>query len=390
MKRGQQAITNAGGAAGVVAVIAGFIVLYVLLVNPEARNELLGETTTTNVSELTEVSGDLLLLENPGTVFEAAATSFEHRINSFNLYTTASDSIIKSVESAYISTSRSSAETKKVILALADPTNTKNTMLSFNVKEHRGRLIILVNDKEVFNGEVSGFQQVKLDGLGSENLIELKASSIGWLSFTPNYYEIADVKITGTVTDISASEAINNFYLDPQEAANLKTAYLIYVVDCKKPAGKISIYLNNDLIESKAPDCGSPSKTTLDIKSLTAGKNTLKFIGEGNTFMVDQVAVKTELKEPIFPVYYFEVNSTQFKDITSKNKTCELTMKFVDDSSVKRAQLNINSHIAEVDTTKADYTKTLDAWLKSGNNYVRIVPERTVQIVELRVELKKK
>jgi hypothetical protein len=63
-------------------------------------------------------------------------------------------------------------------------------------------------------------------------------------------------------------------------------------------------------------------------------------------------------------------------------------MKFIDDKEVKRAELNINGHKTMLDTTEDEYTKNIDAWLEKGNNYLRIKPKRTLQIVEVRIELK--
>ncbi len=370
-----------------IAIIAGFIILYILLISPEDREALLGINDTADVSQGEVIDDNVLLKESPGTVYSARQTEFEHQINSFNLYTRSEDAIIKSVDTAYVSASRSSEATKKIIFIVDSPENAKNIVLSFNVADHRGRIIILLNDEEVFNGEVSGFQQVKLDDLEEENLIEIRASKLGWLSFTKNFYELKDIKISGTITDVSSREAINSFYLSEEEASGIKSAYLIYIVECRGVTGKMSVYLNEELIESKVPDCGSPVKITIDPELLAAGKNVIGFLGEKGAYSVYQVAIKTQLKEPIYPTYYFEVSREQLEKVRSGELDSELKMEFVDDGSVKRAELNINGHKAVVDTTDDVYTRNLDSWVEEGSNYVKIVPSRTLQIPELRIEL---
>ena len=88
-KRGQ---SSGAGAAGLVAVIAGLIVLYILFLEPSEREELLdtdsdGNKISDRDSEEAEII-KILLDEEPGRLDYLKDDEFEINIPSFNLYKT--------------------------------------------------------------------------------------------------------------------------------------------------------------------------------------------------------------------------------------------------------------------------------------------------------------
>lgn len=386
-KKGQ---VGTGSAMFLVILITLFIILYILFLPPEERAELLG--IEKNVTE--EVPGEvkpenLLLEERPETIYKVRQDEFIHSINSFSIFTRVEDMVLKDVGSLYVSKSKFSESSKKLILVLDDAENTKNVILSFYVKKHKGRLIVLLNDEEIFNSEVRGSYQIKLENIERENLIEITASDPGIAFWGTNYYELTEVKITGRILNIKNQEAINAFYLNEEEIRLLEKAALNYFVDCNKmDVGLLRIYVNGVLLSSDIPDCGSFEKLVLDKRDLKEGRNEVRFFTEQGYYLIDQAYVKTELEEPLWPVYYFEINSSQWTNISDNTLDPILTMEFVDDKERKVATLNINGYKRGIDTYEATYSRNIEDVVKLGNNYVKIIPETTLYVVELRIELK--
>jgi len=68
----------------------------------------------------------------------------------------------------------------------------------------------------------------------------------------------------------------------------------------------------------------------------------------------------------------------------------KIIVRFLDDTNRKRVDLNINGHTFRIDTTDIEYSKVINDYARKGTNSIEILPvDDNVEIVELRVELKK-
>jgi len=78
---------------------------------------------------------------------------------------------------------------------------------------------------------------------------------------------------------------------------NIEEAYIIYLVDCQGAnLEKIRVSLNNKLISSKMPDCGSLEKTFIEPTDVVAGENELLFSSYNDGYSIDQIFIKIKLK----------------------------------------------------------------------------------------------
>ena len=95
-------------AAAVVLVIAAFILIFIVLIDQEDRDELLGNKNETAVreGEGQEKIG-VLLEEQPGTITTLNRREFEQDIPSFNLIVKNEDKTLKEVDSVFIEKRRS-------------------------------------------------------------------------------------------------------------------------------------------------------------------------------------------------------------------------------------------------------------------------------------------
>ncbi len=382
MKKGQ----SAGNAAILVASVVGLILLYILFLPPDERAELLGENETkaVKVSEPART----LLKENPGTLFKSKQDEFEHKVNSFNLYARNEEAVIKSLDSVYVEAKRGNSKARSVAFSV-DPTRTSNPQLGFDARNHNGRLIIKLNDEEVFNGEAAGQMTIALESLQDDNVLQFSSEEVGFQFWRTNFYEIRDLKVSAVVSNPENLVSTQTFIVGGDEANNVERASVTYFVDCRiREAGVLKVSLNSVLLASSVPDCGSPAKIQVDPSIIARGTNSLRFASDEGTFLVDQVFVRTVLKEPVEPVYFFEVNKTQWRWLQNDTFDAVLRMQFIDDDEEKRAELNINNRKTFMDAEReANFSRNIDSFLVEGNNFIKITPEKTFNLVELTIKL---
>jgi len=388
LKRGQ----GGGGAATLVALIAVFIVFYILFLPPAERNRLLNNKTTTTGENGEDTSGKIILLkESPGTLFKEEQTEFEHTISPFNLAVFNQDVVLKEKDSMYIQAGGSKDQPQMMILVIKDVDNTKNVKISFTVGKHSGKLIIKLNGEEVFNGEIttSNPAPIKLDNLKEENILEFSVSSSGWMFWNVNFYELSNIKITATVTNLENQEAAKQFSIS-YDVEDVKEATLRFIPECRvSNVGRLTIKLNAETISSDVPDCGSPSVIEIDPAILKNGGNTIFFSSAAGSYLVDNILIRTTLREPTYPAYYFLLNESSYGKIANNTRDIFLVIKFAGTEDFWDGTAVINDIKTTFHQRESTYSKDIGSFIREDNNYIRIIPDNTLDVVELRVELRK-
>src|SRR3989338_5730785 len=385
---GKKAQPSGAAAASLVLVVGAFILIFIILLPSEERGEVRGgKESGVSAGGGEELIG-VLLEERPGTVTKLREREFEHSIPSFNLFTEKEDTIIKKVDSVFIESS--GIDSRTIPLYIKD--KTENGRLTFFVNDYDGRLTVLFNDNEIFKGEVNTVMDpLSIGELKEENLIQFSVDSPAkWQFWKNNFYDIRNVQVAATVEKVENKEAVNTFFVSEEEAdvENIEEAFIIYLVDCRvSEVGKLIVLLNNNLLSSKVPDCGSLEKTFIDPVDFVKGKNELRFVSEEGNYLIDQIFVKTKLRKPIFPVYFFDINDTQFERIENNTLNASVILKFIDDGERKNAVIELNSHRISVNTRGGSFSKNIDAFMIEGSNSIRITPEKTLHVLELKVEL---
>ncbi|MBS3119980.1 hypothetical protein J4475_04110 [Candidatus Woesearchaeota archaeon] len=382
---------EAAGAAAFVLVLIGFVVLYILILPPQDREELLfgdieGVPAQPKVQEAAPV---ILLKESPGRVSTFKEDGFDHQIPSFNLFSTVEDQVIKQNAGFVVETTKSKETSKSMVIVFSNPTHVSNAKVSFNVRDHSGRLIITLNGNEVLRGEVTESQPVpiSLENLQGENIVEFTAEDPGWQFWKTNFYELAEVKVTASITDISNRKAVNTFFVEDEESRNIESASLLYVADCiGEGEDRVMVRLNGREISNSVPSCGSPNKIGLAPTDLRAGRNELEFESTGGNYEISHVTVQTKLRKQQLPVYFFTISDAQARNISSNNVNATLFLEFTDGTESKVADVSINGYLIRVDTKGMVYYKRINQFLESGNNFVKIDPKTSLDIVEVRVQ----
>jgi len=383
-------------AAILVAIIAALIVLYILFLPPGEREVLLEGNGSGSADGESEVSGNAtILLESPGRLDYLAEDEIEHTLPSVNLFTTTQAIMLESRSSVYVKNAWFDKSYFNISFPIEDLENTDSVQLVFNVKDASGRLILRLNGYEVFNSEITStnVQPINLPKrhLRDENTIEVLVSGVGWKFWRTNEYMLEDIKITGSYTDVSTRESKVVFQVSNTEKNNLDRVFVKFFPECDiDEVAPLEVFLNNNPIFSSVPDCGMLRTLEISPHYLLSDENVLLFRTAQGRYLIDNLVVKSELRELTYPTYYFEINKSIHDDILEGDLDADLHLLFVDDLEQKKAELIINTHKTGFTTYEKDYSLVLNSYLRQGNNVVEIRPETTLDVIELKVVLEEK
>ncbi len=326
---------TASSAATLVVLIAGFILLYILLLPAEDRQALLQDTYTTpsgtsssstsssstsstNPQTVAQaLSGTPILSESPGRIYYLQESSYEHDLSAVNLYTTTNAAVLFSQDSLYIKNGIFDQSFRNLTFTIDDIDNTDNVLLSFNVGSSQGRLQILLNNQVIYDAEVADGGSVALSLTSSQlsdvNILTFMVSDVGYKFWTTNEYQLDTLQITADVTDVSQQISKTTFTVSDVEKFNLQQARLYFYPDCSpREVGALKISLNNEQIYSSIPDCQQINMVEFSSSVLSAGDNYLIFKAEKGEYLIYSISVKTDLNEQEYPVYYFDVDEDAF------------------------------------------------------------------------------
>lgn len=315
---------NANGSAILIIIITTLIVLYILFLPPGDRAELLGESTggsggggSSGSSTSAPMPSMTLLDENIGRISYVDSDEREHPIPSFRIGTRTDGNVLKEVNSVYVKSSVFDTIIENISFRL-DTEFTSNLKLSFNVGNGAsGRLMVVLNGRQIMNdvmsSQTSQYVSLPVDQLQRYNVLTIGVSSPGWAFWSVNEYQLDTLQITGNVKDLTGAEARQVFILDEEELENLDRALLKFYADCEtSQAGLLKIMVNGRVVFSGYGDCGILNKVELDSRMLDWGENDVMFSTDNGNYLITNVEVVTHLKEPVYPIYYFELDDRYF------------------------------------------------------------------------------
>ena len=175
---------------GLVILIAILIILYMLLIPPEAQRDILEKggledkayiEPAQNSNSLTQTKGTKnILLESPGLVFPDSSKKETIKIPSVNLFSVTSQKIINLVNSLSVSRSLFSNNFQDISFKLDDLENLKGIKLFFNTLNSKGNLIIYLNNNIIFKGLASNEVlplEIPVSNLNNQNILRFEVSS---------------------------------------------------------------------------------------------------------------------------------------------------------------------------------------------------------------------
>ncbi len=384
---------DAGGAANLLIIIALVLVLYILFLPPESREELLEDNVSGSTGSELEELANVLLLETIGTVDYIPSEYDEHDINNIYLSAQTNAEVLDQFNAFIIKRGWFVKKDKVLNFKIDDADNTDNVILSLSASKIGEVLHIFVNGEEIYEGKLESLTPgpitIKKDLLQEENILTFELEGVGLGFWKTNRYDFNNVEIIGDVTDVSGQEGEESFILTEEEYENLQEAKLNFIPYCSnvQDVGKLTVKLNYNTIFSAIPICEDYYAQTFSKEILNQGENKISFMTSKGSYTIEQIEITTEGEEDDSVLYYFEINESQYQEIEDGEIDCMLFLEFVDNEEDKKATLNVNGHLREIDQTEEDYEKNLNNWVSEGNNYIEIIPKRTLNIVELKVSL---
>ena len=387
-------VTSAKDVAVLLLLIAVFIVLYILLLPPAEREALLNESIYVNETTKQVLQPETLLSESPGLVSPIAEQTITHEFNPISLFIK-SEPITKTLASSlYISRGLFSENSQTLTFPVEDVSNIKDATLFFSTKEPSGKLEIKLNNNIIFFDKIKP-DEIKLismpiNYLQRNNVITLKASFPGLLFWKTNSFTLGNLGVKETFELINPREE-RVFSVSQIEKSNMERAFLSYSLYCNSLEGdntKLKIYVNKNQLFSSLVSCGTVA-SSMEIPSnyFITGSNKLIFVIEEGDFTINNIKIKTELREKAFPTYHFNLDSDNYNNIISEKRSVLLSFNFAN-TQQKTASIIVNNQQFELSTAESSYSKDISKSVNSGDNVIKIVPSNAFTINTLKVTQK--
>ena len=323
-KKGQ----HASNAAAFIAILMIIIILYILMLPPDIRTELLGDKNSLISNGTSDnANTNVLLKQNVGRVNYINTNEKTYSIPATRISSPTSGQVIKSIPSMAVSHALFDKEKAQYDVTFTiNKQGTSNVLLSFNVQDHNGPLSIVLNGREIFNGEITSANPKPIvldkDYLTDSNTLSFIVPSPGWAFWSSNTYSLQNIQITGDVTDYSTSTATQNFVISQAEKDNINSISLYFYPNCDlKSAGPLEIDLNRRPIYTSVADCGTRSFAVLNKDDILVGGNSLTFSSSKGTYTLDNMYIKLDMKTPQYNTYYYDLKDEYFNS-QNQQPTC--------------------------------------------------------------------
>lgn len=391
-KKGEES-TSAVGVATLLAIIAAFMVIYILLLPQEAREDLLyGNETNGYRTRGTGVIGeDVLFSEFLGELSPIKKVKdVKHSITAVNLFSTSKKDISTLSNAIIISRGFLSTKSQTLMFELDNPRDVQDAQIYILVGKSEGNLIAVLNGNIILNDDLLDNSQkiikLPLNYLMERNILELISSKPGFI-FGSNVHEIEYVKLKKDYV-LKNRIAERVFSVPINELKYVERAIMGYAVYCNlEESNVLRMFLNGYLIFSDVPFCNLRNENIeIDSSYFVPGPNNLRFETDGD-YIIEGIEIKTITDEERVPEYYFDIDREDYMDVARGSRDVIASFDFSVRSDRKVMDLFINDREIRIDTTKAYYDIIISGEVESGVNIFRIEPKSTFEVVDFRIEI---
>lgn len=322
------------GAPNLIIAITVLIIIYILFLPPQDRASLLGESnnglinqndnSNNNYQNNYNFVDEVVLEAIPGNIDYTELNELEIPLNSFTLINNVDATILEEYNPFYIKNGIGDKISKNLTLNIPNLNNVDNVQLVFETKVHKGVLNVKVNGNTVYQYDINTIQpgpiKIKKSLLSTENSIEFEVSGVGINFWETNQYSLEDIKVIAEVSDTSRQNSLNTFYITEEQGNSIEKARLKFNPDCNVyESGVLTITLNDRVVFSGIPDCGSLNFVDFAPNLIYIGKNKINFNSESGSYLIDLISLKLELEDNEIPVYYFELDDQLFNLYNDNN-----------------------------------------------------------------------
>ncbi len=399
MVRGRRGVEFKSSTPIVILLIGVVIVLYLLFLPPAQREALLSGTGSgggvygTGTGIVSTGGSTTLMDKYVGTLLAAGGATTEHDIPSTTVFTAVNTQELKFIDSLSVSRSAFSQQTGELTFK-ADPSNSKNYQLTFNVDAAKGPLYISLNGHPIFERAITSRSPEPIplpqEYVQADNTLTFSAGSAGWQFWTANDYELRNVLVSADVAQYQGSSSEQHFTITSDEYQRLDKATLQYVAQCDpKSTGRLTVTVNGKIVYSGYADCGVLTTQDVAPESLNIGDNKVGFASTDGSYTMDNIKVVSQLKQPDYQTFYFNLPPDMFQQANVFAGQVVVTIRFTDGNTQKQGTIIVNGFQDTFQTSSYYYQAALDPNVLIPNaNSIQIQPQgSTLNIAELRVEL---
>ena len=385
MKKGQ---ASGASIATFVFLIAIFIVVYVLLIPQEDRDDLLNKNNTIDDGDDNgDLSGEVLLRERPGLVRDIDSDTVKHKINSVNLFLREEPITIDIANSVNVEKGLFSESNRELRFNLEDMNNLNDVTLFFTVTSSEGNLILSLNGVEIFDGGVGGLEDINLplNLLRENNILQLRSSSPGWNIFQKNQHRLSNLKIRQNF-ELTQKTEERTIILSPAETGDAKLDYTLFCNRLERSA-RLRIFVNGEEASNEVVNCVSARKIVeIDEEDLEDGKNTFLFEIDKGDFLLNDIELEVDSEEGGNVLYKFVLTEDQFEEV--QDEDAELKLEF-SVGEEKEATLNLNGNEFNflLGDDEDEFSRFVGDFLREGNNFIEIMPDREFSIEEMEIKI---
>jgi len=378
--------TNASAVASLIAVIALFMIVVILLMPSQERHDLLGDNPSisgTNNSKviLSEYTGNVNPTEKEATI--------KHILQPVHLFTEDESEVISLSDGTEVKKSLFNSIEREFNLKVDEPQNIKDLSLYVLASEVSGNLIIKLNDEIIFDEKLEKNQpkiiQLPNSKIKNNNLIRVSVGSPGLLVGT-NLYNIEYIKARKSYSIVN-NNAERQLSITASELSGTSKALLSYECISEEIGSKLRIYLNNNIIFNSYLDCSTETPIELDKSYLIQGPNKLIFETTSGNYLINDIKLETISEKKGYPEYYFKIDDSDYKEIRFGNLDVILSFFLYGDS--KKLNVYINENKIEISTDESNYLTSISKYIQKGDKKLKIEPLTSFEIISLKVEIAK-
>ena len=153
LKKGET--TSAVGAATLIAVIVAFMLIYILLIPQEDREELLYGNESQRSGAVSGAGGNVLFSEFLGEMSPVKdVKNVTHYISSVNLFSTPKSDVITLSNAIVVSKSLFSTKSQNLMFSMVNPADVSSAQLYVLVGKLDGNLIVKLNGNIIYNNKL--------------------------------------------------------------------------------------------------------------------------------------------------------------------------------------------------------------------------------------------
>jgi len=370
---------------GLIFLIAIFIILYMLIMPPCEKCQLLNKGNCEDVCEISSLEG-VLFHEEIGDI--DLSNEIVHEMEQVNLYIRVEPEEENLAGSLYVDRGWFGNVDQDLSFNLENLGNLEEISFLTRITESSGKLFVELNGHMIEQLEVDAPKTIlvslPLSYLKENNKLKLYSGSPGIKFWHKNKYEMKDLKLRKTYEKIHYEEE-RSFFISEIEKSHLSESVLDYSVFCSS-SGSLSvlkIYLNDNIISSESITCESFKRSLdLDKNALKVGENELLFVIDDGNYLLSPIKVINKLNQEIYPSYYFSVEESVY-DVSR-----EYILSFNLGDGLNNAKIIVNDYEFDLVNQGTYFERDIITFIREGNNHIKIIPENGLKINEIRIDYK--